>query len=91
MFVRVTTARAAPEKLSTGLAALRKGLRHGITGADVLVDHATGTILLVSRWETREDAEVVSELTPIMQRQVIGLFSISEPPTHKIYEVGVEA
>jgi hypothetical protein len=91
MFVRITTARGVPNKLATGLVAFRKGLRSGITGASVLVDHATGTFITVSRWKTREDAETASELTPIMQRQVVGLFGISEPLTHEIFEVAVDA
>jgi hypothetical protein len=91
MFVRVTTAHAATEKLTTGLVALRRGLRTGVSGAQVLVDRTTGTFVMVSRWETREDAETISELTPIMQRQIVGVFGMTEPPTHEIFEVAVEA
>lgn len=91
MFMRVTTAHGVPENLETGLAALRKGLRTGIKGVYVLVDRTTGKHITVSLWETRQDAETVSELAPFMQRQVVGVFGISEPPTHEIYEVAVEA
>jgi heme-degrading monooxygenase HmoA len=97
MFARITIAHGAPEKLDTGLAALRKGLRAGqeqvtgFKGLYVLVDRATGKHVTVSLWETREDAEMVSELAPHMQGRLVEAFGISGPPTHEIYEVAVEA
>jgi hypothetical protein len=91
MFMRMTTARALPEKLAAGLVAFRKGLRSDMPAASVLVDHATGTVITMSRWATREAAETVSEFTPILQRQLVGLFGISEPLTHEIFEVAVDA
>ena len=91
MFMRVTTAYGAPENLETGVAVLRKGLRAGIKGGYVLVDRSTSKYITVSLWETREEAETVSELAPFMQRQIVGMLGVSVPPTHEIYEVAVEA
>ena len=91
MFARITTAHGAPEKLDTGIAALRDGLRAGFKGAYVLVDRAAGKHVTVSLWETRAEAETISELAPHMQGQLVEAFGISEPPTHEIYEVAVQA
>ena len=97
MFARVTIAHGAPEKLDTGIAALRAGLRAGqervtgLRGVYVLVDRAAGKHVTVSLWETQEDAETVSELAPHMQGRLVEAFGISEPPTHEIYEVAVQA
>jgi hypothetical protein len=96
MFARVTTAQGALEKLDTGLAALRSGLRAGqeqVTSLKriyVLVDRVSGKHVTLSLWETREDAETVSELAPHMQGRLVEAFGIIGPPSHEIYEVAVE-
>jgi hypothetical protein len=89
MFMRVTTAYGAPENLNTGVVVLRKGLRAGIKGGYVSVDRATGKVITISLWDTLEEAETVSELTPFMQRQIAGMLGVSKAPTHEIYEVAV--
>jgi heme-degrading monooxygenase HmoA len=97
MFARVTTAHGAPEKLGTGIAAVREGLSanhgrvEGFRGAYVLVDREGGKHMTVTLWDTREAAETRSELAPHVRGRLVEAFGLSQAPTHEIFEVAVEA
>jgi hypothetical protein len=96
MFARVTTAQGAPEKLDTGITALREGLRanqgqiEGLKGAYLLVDRAAGKHVTVTLWETREQAKTVSELPAQLQGSLVEAFGIAARPVHEIFEVAIQ-
>ena len=96
MFAIVTSAQGAPEKQEEGIAVLREsaqaaqGTVPGFRGLYALIDRATGKHLVVSLWETREDAEAAGELAERMWEPVVEVFGITGAPIHEVYEVALQ-
>jgi hypothetical protein len=81
----------APEKLDTGLVALREGLRanrgqgEGFRGAYVLIDRAAGKHVTLTLWEAQHQAATVSELPAQLQGRLVEAFGVTAAPTHEVY------
>jgi quinol monooxygenase YgiN len=95
MHARVNTSRIQPNQLDDFVAAIQsllpraKQQAKGLMSVLVLGDRRTGTIVLLSRWQSVAAAEAAEAVYQDAMRE-LGRF-LAEPPTREPYEVLLEA
>src|SRR5262245_16333715 len=95
MLARLTTIEADTERIDEGLTLLREQVigqgppQAGAQGAYVLVDRATGRVVILTLWDTEEHLAASEDWAGDLRLRLGDALWPQSPPTVNVYEVAI--